>query len=68
MAGGFAARPFSCVASVFLMAVAVAHVLRAAFQLPAVIGPVTVPAWMSIPAAVAAGALSILVWREARTA
>ncbi len=61
-------KPFSCAASVVLMVVAVAHVLRAAFQIPAVLGSVTVPPWMSIPAAVVAGALSVLVWREARRA
>jgi hypothetical protein len=65
MVGHSPGRPFSHAASAVLMAVAVAHALRAAFQLPLLIGSVTVPPWMSVPGAVVAGALSILVWREA---
>jgi hypothetical protein len=59
-------RPFAKIASGILMIVALAHALRVAFQIPVTMGSVAVPLWLSVPGAIVAGALAVLLWREAR--
>jgi len=58
-------KPISLVASVLLGIVAIAHVLRLAFRTEVVIGGRVLPMWVSGAGAVAAGALAVLLFRDA---
>ena len=59
-------KPAVLVATLFLSAVAVLHVLRLVFQVQVTAGSVTVPMWPSVLAVLGPGALAVWLWREQR--
>jgi hypothetical protein len=59
-------KPVTLIAVAFLALVALAHVLRILLHVAVVAGGVTVPMWLSGPAALFTGALAVLLWRERR--
>ena len=59
-------KPASLVVSIFLAIIAVAHALRYAFHTEVTVGGTVIPMWVSAVGFIAAAALSVLVFREAR--
>ena len=59
-------KPFATMASVLLLAVALAHVLRLALGWQVTIGDAFIPMWVSGVAAVIAAGIAAMLWREAR--
>jgi hypothetical protein len=59
-------KPFSTIAAVVFAMVALLHLLRLVFGWQVVFNGWTVPMWLSWFGLFVAGALSVLVWREAR--
>jgi hypothetical protein len=59
-------KPFTTMASVLLLVVALAHVLRLALGWQVTIGDAFIPMWVSGVAAVIAASIAVLLWREAR--
>ena len=59
-------KPFTWLAVVVLALVCIAHAARFAMGLGVNVGSVVIPLWMSGAAAVVAGALAVMVAREAR--
>lgn len=59
-------KTFTTLAALALAVLALVHVLRLVFALEVVIGGMIVPLWFSIPAAVVAAGLSLMVRRETR--
>lgn len=57
-------KPSIIVTSIFLLLVAIFHVLRLVFQVKVTAGNYDVPMWMSIAAAVFTGFLSLWLLRE----
>lgn len=58
-------KPASFVAAILLGIVSILHILRLVFHTDVIIGGTSIPTWVSVVGCVAAGALSILVFREA---
>ena len=58
-------KPASFVAASLLGIVSIMHILRLVFHTEVVIGGRALPTWVSVVGGVAAGALSVLVFREA---
>jgi len=58
-------KPASFVAAILLGVVSILHILRLVFHTDVIIGGRALPTWVSVVGCVAAGALSILVFREA---
>lgn len=56
----------SCIATVFLGIVALAHLFRVVFHVNIQVGSFIVPQWMSLAAFLFCGVLAILVFRESR--
>ena len=61
-------KPASFLAAVLLDLIAFAHVLRLAFHTEVIVGGRVVPMWVSAVGVVLAATLSLLVFREARSA
>jgi hypothetical protein len=59
-------KPFSTIAAVVFALVALAHLLRLIYNWQVVFNGWNVPMWLSWVGLIVAGALSALVWREAR--
>jgi hypothetical protein len=59
-------KPYTTMASVLLLMVALAHVLRLAFGWQVTIGDAFIPMWMSAIAAVITATIAVMLWREAR--
>jgi hypothetical protein len=59
-------KPFSTIAAVVFAMVALLHLLRLVFGWQVVFNGWTVPMWLSWFGLFVAGALSVLVWREAQ--
>ena len=59
-------KPVALIATIFLALVALAHLLRLAFQVAVVAGGVVVPLWMSALACIVTGGLAVLLWRESK--
>ena len=59
-------KPAALVATLFLCAIVVLHVLRLTFQVQVTAGNVVVPMWVSVPAVLLPGALALWLWREQR--
>ena len=57
-------RPASLVSALFLLLIAVAHVLRLIGGVEIVANGLTVPMWVSVPAAVFLLGLSVWLFRE----
>jgi hypothetical protein len=60
-------KPFTMLAVVIFVVVALVHVLRAVFQWEVTINHVQIPMWASIVGAIVAGGLAVMVRREAST-
>jgi len=59
-------KPFTSAAAIVLLAVAVAHALRVFYGWQVTAADRVIPMWVSGVAAVVAGVLAVLVWRENR--
>ena len=59
-------KPFTILAVAFLAAICLIHAARVALGIHILVGGTEIPVWMSIPGALFAGLLALLVWREAR--
>jgi chromate transport protein ChrA len=59
-------KPFTSAAAIVLLAVSVAHVLRLLYGWQVTAADRVVPMWVSGVAAVVAGILAVMVWRENR--
>lgn len=59
-------KPFTMIAALLLLFVAVAHAVRVAMNLDVIVDGYQVPMMASIVAAIVSGLLALLVWREAR--
>jgi len=57
-------KPAVTVAVVFLVVVALVHLLRLIFGVAVTVNDMTVPMWASVVAVVGPGALAGWVWRE----
>jgi multidrug transporter EmrE-like cation transporter len=61
-------KPASLLVAILLDVIAVVHILRLVFRTEVIIGGWVLPMWVSGVGAVAATVLSVLVFREARSA
>lgn len=59
-------KPFSTIAAVIFALVALVHLLRLIYNWQVIFNGWSVPMWLSWLGLIVAGALSALVWREAR--
>ena len=59
-------KPAALLSALFLAFIAIAHLLRFVLAVPITVGDATIPIWLSVPAAVATGALATWLWREQR--
>jgi membrane protein implicated in regulation of membrane protease activity len=59
-------KPATLVTCVFLLLVALAHVLRVVFAVPVTVGGYAVPMWMSTVAVLFLAVLSVWLWRDQR--
>ncbi len=57
-------KPAARVAALFLILVAIAHVLRLVFQVDVTVGSLAIPMWASVLAVLGPGALAVWLWRE----
>ena len=60
-------KPFTKIASIFLIIISTLHVLRIIFGVEIVINGWYVPFWINGVAAVVTGFLSLMLWKEKRT-
>ena len=60
-------KPFTMLAVIIFVVVALLHVLRTVFQWEVTINKVQIPMWVSIMGAIVAGGLAMMVSREAST-
>jgi hypothetical protein len=58
-------RPGTVLTIVFLLLVAIAHLLRVLYGVEVTAGGLAIPMWMSVAATLLTGALALLLWREA---
>jgi hypothetical protein len=59
-------KPAALVTSLFLAAVAIAHLVRFVLAIPITAGDVTIPVWLSAFGFFVPGALAVWLWREQR--
>ena len=59
-------KPFARLAVLFLALLALLQGLRVLLDWPVVVAGTAVPAWASAVAAVVAGGLAVMLWRESR--
>jgi hypothetical protein len=59
-------KPFTTLAVLILALFAIVHLLRLIRGIEVVVGGHTMPLWASAVAAIVAGALALMVWRESR--
>lgn len=62
----FRMKPFSTIAAVVFMLVALMHLLRLILGWSVMVNSVSIPLWMSVIACLVAASLAVMVWREAR--
>jgi hypothetical protein len=62
-----AMKPATNLATILLVAVSLAHLLRILFGIQVTLADRIVPMWVSWVAFVVAGGAAIMLWREART-
>lgn len=60
-------KPFTTVAAVVFLVMAIVHVYRLIVPFAVTIGGASVPMWVSALAAVVTAGLSAMVWRESRS-
>ena len=58
--------PASRIAAALLTVVALAHLFRVLFRVPATVADSVVPMWVSIAATVIAGGVALMLWRDRR--
>ena len=61
-------KPAALVTTLFLLLVAVLHVLRLVFRVEITAGGAEIPMWASVAGVVGPGALALWLWREQRLA
>ena len=59
-------KPGTSLAIFVFALVALAHIVRLAFNVPVTIGTWSVPMWGSLLSAILAGGLAVVLWRENR--
>jgi hypothetical protein len=59
-------KPFSAIAVVVFVLVALAQLLRLVLGWPVVVNGINIPLWASAIACLVAAGLAVMVWREAR--
>lgn len=59
-------KPFSAIAAVVFVLVALAQLLRLVLGWPVVVNGVNIPLWASAIACLVAAGLAVMIWREAR--
>jgi hypothetical protein len=57
-------KPAATVAIVFLLLVALVHLLRLLFGVAITVSDTTIPMWASVLAVMGPGALAVWLWRE----
>ncbi len=57
-------KPAALIATLFLSAIAVLHVLRLLFRVTVTAGGFEVPLWASVLAIIGPGGLAVWLWRE----
>ncbi|MEA3000067.1 MAG: hypothetical protein QOK17_1900 [Sphingomonadales bacterium] len=60
-------KPFTTLAAVIFALVAMAHIYRLVSGCEVVLSGHSIPMWVSAVAALVAGGLAVMLWREART-
>jgi len=61
-------RPASFASAIFLLAIAVGHVLRILFNVQVIAGGFVIPLWPSVPAVFIPAALAVWLLKERRAA
>lgn len=56
----------SILAIILLTLVAIAHLLRIVFNVPATVGEMDVPQWVSLIGILVPGLIAALLWRESK--
>ena len=59
-------KPFAGIAIFVFVLIAVGHLLRAVVSAEIIIGGITIPVFVSWPAAVIAGVIAYMLWRETK--
>ena len=59
-------KPFTAIAIFVFVLIAVGHLLRAVVSAEIIIGGITIPVFVSWPAAVIAGVIAYMLWRETK--
>jgi hypothetical protein len=59
-------KPFTLIASIFLLIISTLHIFRIVFDVYIVINSWHVPFWINGVAAVFTGILSLMLWKENR--
>ena len=59
-------KPFAAIAIFVFVLIAVGHLLRAVVSAEIIIGGITIPVFVSWPAAVIAGVIAYMLWRETK--
>ncbi len=59
-------KPASLVAFIFIVLIAIVHLLRLLFHVQVTVGGSPVPMWVSIVALLFTGGLALMLWRENR--
>ena len=59
-------KPFSAIAAVVFVLIALAQLLRLVLGWPVVVNGIDIPVWPSAIACLVAAGLAVMVWREAR--
>ena len=57
-------RRATLLAAILLALMSVAHLLRLLFRVEATVGGQSVPMWVSVVAALVAGGVAVLLWRD----
>jgi hypothetical protein len=60
-------KPASLISALFLSLIAIGHVIRLVLGVPVTVDGMSIPVWVSLPAAVLMGTLAFFLWRENRT-
>ena len=61
-------KPFSTAAAVLLGLVALAHLYRVIQPFEVTVAGDAIPQWVSVVGVIVAGGISLMLWRESRTA
>ena len=59
-------KPFTHIAIIIFVLVAILHALRFLFAWEVIIGGIVIPMWVSIISLIVAGGLAWMLWKESR--